>query len=182
MCPDVVVWDSHPLALGATPKQVWIDGIPQIDLPFSTQKPPSFQKPPVTPDFDREAYEAIKYDGLPPLQMRRPKSNVVIFINVTSLFVRRQGDIHEVYSDTSFALSRTVVVENGVIVCDGSESSCQKNYDGVDAEWVNLEGGSLSCAVFLGLRCLRLICLKSRSDLVRITSCTGGYSRRALNS
>jgi hypothetical protein len=71
-CPDIVAWDSHPLALGATPKQVWIDGISQIESPFSSQKPAAFQKPPATPDFDREAYEAIKYDGLPPLQCDSP--------------------------------------------------------------------------------------------------------------
>ncbi|KAK4046878.1 hypothetical protein OIV83_005774 [Microbotryomycetes sp. JL201] len=27
---DVVIWDRHPLRLGATPKQVWIDGIAQL--------------------------------------------------------------------------------------------------------------------------------------------------------
>jgi hypothetical protein len=145
---DVVVWDSHPLALGATPKQVWIDGIPQIDSPFATQKPSSFQIPPATPNFDKEAYEAIKYDGLPPIKMRRAKSDVVIFINVTSVFVRRQGLIHEVHSGTDIISPRTVVVEKGVVVCDGSELSCQLNYESIDAEWVNLEGGSLSCAGF----------------------------------
>jgi hypothetical protein len=150
------VWDSHPLALGATPKQVWVDGIPQIDLPFSNQKPVSFQKPPATPNFDREAYEAIKYNGLPPLQMQRAKSDVVIFLNVTNVFVRRQGSIHEIYSGTN-ASSRTVVVERGVIVCDGSELSCQRNYDGINAEWVNLEGGSLSCVVALRPYCFKLI-------------------------
>ncbi|PNY25533.1 Uncharacterized protein TCAP_04526 [Tolypocladium capitatum] len=28
---DVVVWDSHPLSVGATPLQVFVDGIPQLD-------------------------------------------------------------------------------------------------------------------------------------------------------
>ena len=27
---DVVLWDSHPLRLGATPRQVWIDGVIQL--------------------------------------------------------------------------------------------------------------------------------------------------------
>ena len=30
---DVVVWQSHPLSIGAAPAQVYIDGIPQIDSP-----------------------------------------------------------------------------------------------------------------------------------------------------
>ncbi|KAF7556147.1 hypothetical protein G7Z17_g1641 [Cylindrodendrum hubeiense] len=28
---DIVVWDSHPLAIGATPLQVFIDGVPQLE-------------------------------------------------------------------------------------------------------------------------------------------------------
>jgi hypothetical protein len=47
------------------------------------------------------------------------------------------------------------VVKNGVIVCDGSEPTCERNYDGIGAEWVDLEGGSLSCAVFLKVVTIR---------------------------
>jgi hypothetical protein len=147
---DVVVWDSHPLALGATPKQVWVDGIPQLDAPFTVQKPASFQKPPTTPDFDKERYLAIKYDGLPPLQMQRAKADVVVFVNVTNVFVRRQDSIHEIHASPDIASSRTVVVENGTVVCDGSDKSCQAKYQGIPAEWVDLEGGSLSYAVYYG--------------------------------
>ncbi|GAA5993130.1 hypothetical protein JCM10908_001303 [Rhodotorula pacifica] len=31
---DLVMWSDHPLKLGATPQQVWIDGIPQLVEPF----------------------------------------------------------------------------------------------------------------------------------------------------
>ena len=170
------MWDSHPLALGAAPKQVWIDGIPQIDSPFSTQKPISFQRPPVVPNFDKETYEAIRYEGLPPLRMKRAKSDVVIFINVTNLFVQKRGSIHEVYSGTDIVSPRTIVVERGVIVCDGSDLSCQTNYDGIGSECVNLEGGSLSSVIFLGLHCSRLISLQSWSGIFWIATCSGGYS------
>lgn len=145
---DVVVWDSHPLALGATPKQVWIDGIAQIDSPFSTQKPASFQKSPATPNFDKEAYEALKYDGLPPLKTGRTTSGVVIFTNVTDVYIRSEGSIREVYSGVVTPSSRIVVVDKGAIVCDGSEPLCYQNFEGIEAEYVNLEGGSLSYVLF----------------------------------
>ncbi|KAJ8496327.1 hypothetical protein ONZ45_g12505 [Pleurotus djamor] len=58
---DLVLWDSHPLALGATPIQVFIDGIPQLDNPFNVQKPASFQHSPKVPNFDDEAEAAIHY-------------------------------------------------------------------------------------------------------------------------
>ena len=32
---DIVIWESYPLALGVTPRQVYIDGIPQLDHPNS---------------------------------------------------------------------------------------------------------------------------------------------------
>ena len=40
---DVVLWDSHPLQLGATSRKVWIDGILQVDadraqVPVNKQK------------------------------------------------------------------------------------------------------------------------------------------------
>ena len=35
---DVVVWDSDPLSIGATPVQVWIDGIPQFNDPVLLDK------------------------------------------------------------------------------------------------------------------------------------------------
>jgi hypothetical protein len=144
--------------LGATPKQVWIDGIPQIDSPSSVQKPASFQRTPTTPNFDHEAYKTIKYDGLPPLPMQRAMSDVVIFMNVTNVFVKNQGNIQEIYSGNT-ASSRTVVVEKGVVVCDGSELLCQKNYDGINAEWVNLKGGSLLYTVPGSLYCFRFMFL-----------------------
>lgn len=32
---DIIVYDSHPMALGATPLQVFIDGVPQIPSPHA---------------------------------------------------------------------------------------------------------------------------------------------------
>ncbi|GAA5969186.1 hypothetical protein JCM21900_004720 [Sporobolomyces salmonicolor] len=36
---DVVLWSSHPLSLGATPQQVWIDGVPQLEKPHPPPSP-----------------------------------------------------------------------------------------------------------------------------------------------
>lgn len=38
---DIVVWDSDPLSIGATPAQVWIDGTAQYDNPVVLDKKPS---------------------------------------------------------------------------------------------------------------------------------------------
>ncbi|EJD41715.1 hypothetical protein AURDEDRAFT_115328 [Auricularia subglabra TFB-10046 SS5] len=101
---DVVIWDSHPLSLGATPKQVYIDGIPQLKEPVVHEKPASFQVQPKTPDFEEEARKAIEYEGLPPLTPT-PDAGIVVFTNVAAV------------GEQSFASTRTVVVEGGKIVC-----------------------------------------------------------------
>lgn len=44
---DVVVWDSDPLSVGATPVQVWIDGTAQFEDPYELAKPLST---PMVPD------------------------------------------------------------------------------------------------------------------------------------
>ncbi|KAF7969725.1 hypothetical protein HWV62_26136 [Athelia sp. TMB] len=140
---DVVVWDSHPLSLGATPKQVWIDGISQLESPIVVEKPYTFQHPPSTPNFDREAKDAVKYEGLPPFEARSI-ADVVIFTNVSSIFIQDDQHISEVYRSTDSIASRTVVVDNGEIVCNGSDTQCIVEYDMNDAEIINLQGGSLS--------------------------------------
>ena len=36
---DIVVWDSDPLTVGATPVQIWIDGTAQFKVPVELHKP-----------------------------------------------------------------------------------------------------------------------------------------------
>ena len=91
---DIVLWDSHPLALGSTPQQVWIDGIPQLTNPRTLTKSTAFQHLPNVPNFDKEAKETLKHDGLPPLEPKSSLKDTVIFANqfesaVTSAFAGR---------------------------------------------------------------------------------------------
>lgn len=101
---DVVVWDSHPLSLGATPTQVYIDGIAQLTDPVVNPKPEAFQSVPSTPDFGDESKKAIDYDGLPPIAPT-PDDSIVAFTNVGAI------DTH------SFSSPTTVVVDRGQVVC-----------------------------------------------------------------
>ncbi|KIJ61333.1 hypothetical protein HYDPIDRAFT_42737 [Hydnomerulius pinastri MD-312] len=143
---DVVVWDSHPLALGATPKQVWIDGIPQIENPFVSNKPITFQSIPATPNFDKEAAEAVKYEGLPPLMPTKAKSNTVVFTNVGSMFARVGAEVEELFGAMSEDPTGMVVVRDGEVVCHGSQANCGSTFDlaGGEFESIDLKGGSIS--------------------------------------
>ncbi|CAA7259139.1 unnamed protein product [Cyclocybe aegerita] len=144
---DVVIWDSHPLALGATPKQVFIDGIVQLQNPHVKTKPEEFQQVPKTPDFTKQAEDAVKYDGLPPLELKESVSDSFIFTNLSSLFLKQGNKIREVFSVSEAGSPGVVVVEKGQVSCFGTSLECQLGRYGSDVQKVDLDGGSITPAL-----------------------------------
>ncbi|KAJ6630996.1 carbohydrate esterase family 9 protein [Mycena sp. CBHHK59/15] len=136
---DLVIWDSHPLALGATPVQVFIDGIPQLADAHVVDKPDSFQHSPAVPNFDKEAQEAIKYEGLQPLEPT-VNTNPVVFTNVRSVFAQSVADVEQTFSATDDSVLGTVVVEHGAITCSGACTTDALT----GATVIDLEGGAIS--------------------------------------
>lgn len=137
---DIVVWDSHPLALGATPKQVYIDGIPQFKDPVVSTKASSLQKAPSVPNFEKESQTALEHDGLPPLQPRLSIPGTIVFRNVSSVWERDGWKIVQASNQ-----GNNVVVKAGEIACRGDCAS-------IIAESprpleVDLRGGSISPAL-----------------------------------
>lgn len=145
---DLVLWDSHPLALGATPRQVFIDGIAQFDKTFSppAQKPTEFQKAPETPDFEKEAADALKYEGLPPLEPEKSISGTVAFTNLSTISLRSiQGsDIVTAFEAESADEYGTLVIQAGKVACLGSQSSCAEFLARQETVVVDLKGGAVS--------------------------------------
>ncbi|KAG5648505.1 hypothetical protein DXG03_003116 [Asterophora parasitica] len=139
----LVIWDSHPLALGATPSQVFIDGIPQLESPHVAQKPQNYNDLPKVPNFDKEAVEAVKYEGLPPLAPKKATGDVVVFTNVRSVYKRTADAVKLLFaSETELGVA---VAQNGSLVCSGVHVDCLTALDGAaDATFVDLEGGSIA--------------------------------------
>ncbi|KAJ7746634.1 hypothetical protein B0H16DRAFT_1556562 [Mycena metata] len=137
---DIVLWDSHPLALGATPSQVFIDGIPQLANPHVSTKPASQQSAPKTPNFDKEIKDTIKYEGLPPLEAATQTSGAVLFRNISTFWTRGDFGIR-IAEDAD-----NVLVKDGVIVWTGPDVELTSaSIDG--ALIVDLQGGSVSPAL-----------------------------------
>jgi len=136
-----VIWDSHPLALGATPKQIYIDGIQQLKDPQVSPKPDSFQVLPKRPNFDKEAAAAVKYDGLPPLTFK--KSRHVMFTNVSSIYTRNEDHIEVVDFEGENSAWLTAVVRDGIVTCINKEYLCHTLSDD-DVDVIDLQGGSLA--------------------------------------
>ncbi|THZ82444.1 hypothetical protein D6C88_06124 [Aureobasidium pullulans] len=121
---DIVVWDSDPLSLGATPIQVWIDGAPQFKDPVELKKPLTS---PIKPDL------ALTED-----HDESESSKDVVFTGVTN--IRIPG----LTSSSEFKGPATVVVSQGQIVCAGSCDAEVHTAKSKNARTVALRDGYLT--------------------------------------
>ncbi|KAI5480118.1 hypothetical protein MNV49_001778 [Pseudohyphozyma bogoriensis] len=141
---DVVLWDSHPLSLGATPLQVFIDGIPQLDNPYPAKPPAtdlnappvaSVPKDPVTLRSDEEDEER---SWSFPAKSEEEELAEVVFTNVSEVLLRRGGaGIANVGDDLVKPFE--VHFARGALVCVGE---CVEQA-GEGVRKVDLKGGSL---------------------------------------
>ncbi|KAL5507656.1 hypothetical protein ACEPAH_7112 [Sanghuangporus vaninii] len=144
---DIVIWDSHPLAIGATPRQVFIDGVAQLEHPIIIEKPDSFQEVPKTPNFDKEAADVVKFEGLPPLTPKKSASDKVVFINVRKVVLRTdQGSpFAEVRSfQAQDGALGIFVVQEGKPVCSGLRNACAAFLGVPETNIIDLKGGAIS--------------------------------------
>ncbi|TFY76655.1 hypothetical protein EWM64_g7357 [Hericium alpestre] len=163
---DVVLWDSHPLRLGATPKRVWIDGTVQIPIPAPGSQyadgdgevlvgrgkdDPEWRELPEVPNWKREMKRTVEWEGLPPLQGEETEGRV-IFRNVSEMMVRsRDGEALE----TRFSMQATkaggdegvVVIEKGRVQCAGVGVACAAFVTNTRDRVVDLRGGVLAPAL-----------------------------------
>ncbi|KAJ4486448.1 carbohydrate esterase family 9 protein [Lentinula lateritia] len=140
---DVVLWDSHPLAIGATPKQVFIDGIAQLGSPFVRPKSKALQHAPKTPNFEDEKKAALEFDGLPPLGPKESVSDVVIFQNFDTLFMDMGNGVEQVFAKDHLGAPQIAVVQNGKLNYIGVPEGYSTNLT-TTPRTVDLHGGSLA--------------------------------------
>jgi hypothetical protein len=148
--PDIVVWDSHPLTLGATPQQVYVDGIAQLSNPYPLRKPAAFQDLPETPNWDREKNDTVHWDGLPPLTGWKfgGHRGRVRLLNVKHLVgfneLSEQDELETVFDDTGKDQGRAVVIEDGRITCvQRPVDPCMSAFGSDDEVVIDLRGGSI---------------------------------------
>lgn len=154
---DIVIWDSFPLNLGATPKQTYIDGIKQILHVHNVEKPAAAQDISPAGKWDEEAREAVLTRGDPDLRAKKRSGNV-IFTNVKDWFGPEPlGELKAKQLGNG-----TVVVRDGGVACVTDElDGCASYTQGLEAmdgfEIVDLDGGSIgpglvSIGSWLGLK------------------------------
>ncbi|WRT68226.1 uncharacterized protein IL334_005202 [Kwoniella shivajii] len=139
---DIVIWDSFPLVLGATPKQTYIDGIKQILHPISHEKPVHAQKIPPTGKWDKEAREAVEFRGDQDLRPKKSAKNV-IFQDVGEFHL--STNTFAEYDVQTFEEGKgVVIVQAGEITCVGK---CSTEQTESGFEIINLKGGAITPGV-----------------------------------
>jgi hypothetical protein len=123
---------------------VYIDGIAQFETPSVSPKPDTFQEVPATPNFDKDAKDAVKYEGLPPLELHRRPGDIW-FTGVKDVWILYRGEVFKVFESASAGGPLgSVLVQGGKIACiakPGVNDDC-KNLHGV--ETIDLDGGALT--------------------------------------
>ena len=151
MDADVVLWDRHPLQLGATPVVVYVDGVSQLSQHSSTEhesgadihgrKPASA---PPSADFSYErmrvlnATDAIVQSATPPFPEPIAHTSSVVLTNVSRIFQRKNGTIQ------TLDLARgSLVYDDGKITCIGARPSDCATHVPAHAHQVDLYGGMI---------------------------------------
>lgn len=162
---DIVVWDSHPLSVGATPLQVYVDGKPTLDpekvrdsmLPQRLESRP-LSKPSIRPLQSEEARTAtcsqlLKHQG------------PIVITGITASYLPS-------FEHSSQNVSNlTAVVHNGKLICLDTALKCQAI--SIDAPVVHLDNGHLSYGITAITSSLGILEISSES------STTDGSGTRA---
>ncbi|KAK4150247.1 hypothetical protein C8A00DRAFT_37167 [Chaetomidium leptoderma] len=119
---DIVVWDSDPLSVGATPVQVWIDGTAQFEDPVELKKPAAEA---IVPD------ESLSKVPVGPVPM-----DEVVFTGVSKALLRKNVE--------ELSTSIVVVVSKGKVTCLGSCESELQVATKSKTPVINLKNGYLT--------------------------------------
>ncbi|GAC75374.1 hypothetical protein PANT_15c00040 [Moesziomyces antarcticus T-34] len=188
---DVVVWNTHPLRIGATPVEVVIDGVPQLGphapVPAPTlpddaeaqgdKKAVSAPKAPKGGNFSAEiarvtsSYDKIiTFEQLAFPSAQPPTPNCTVFTNVRErFFVQPDAASKPRIASTRFdGAGGSIVVEGGKVVCSGetcSASACAAEAVVIDAQGGVVLPGITSYGSNLGL-----------TDIVSEAEASDGYT------
>ena len=154
---DIVVWDVHPLDVGATPLQVYIDGRPTLD-PVKVKK--SFSD--VRNESERNTTEPMVQPKLSPSEKEKVCQQIengnTAIVGITTSYLKPTTHI----SSTS---NLTLVLENGKVICLSNNQNCLP-YLSTNHNTINLHDGHISpgATAISSLGLFEIITEQSTSD------------------
>ncbi|KAK2003632.1 hypothetical protein LX36DRAFT_624670 [Colletotrichum falcatum] len=141
---DLVVWDAHPLSVGATPLQVYVDGNPQLENPIVREsmgttfnEAPAREALPAAPKMRTE----LAPEKREAFCGRAKKAGANLVVNgITSTFLENHPQVSTAFRDVSGG-NYTLVVGNGAVACLDTPEGCSPAVArlSADAEVVTLD-------------------------------------------
>jgi imidazolonepropionase-like amidohydrolase len=120
---DLVVWDDHPLSVGATPLQVYVDGKATLDpkkveesMPkASLNRPPKVAQPRTRPSLNTEAKDSL-------CESLATSGSRIVVTGITKSF------LSDSEQNTSLQDNMTAVIDGGRVYCFGHFSACASHF------------------------------------------------------
>lgn len=146
---DVVLWDRHPLQLGATPLQVYVDGIAQLDASALMQERNGSDTAPQSADYsaaidrvrsDTNSIIAQRTKAFPSVQRH---VDTAVFEHVGKILHRSGDGARRVESIEYRDSTGMAVYSGGRAVCLGNREKCSGMVP-PGAERVDLHGGVIA--------------------------------------
>jgi imidazolonepropionase-like amidohydrolase len=158
---DLVVWDAHPLSTGATPREVWIDGV-EIVKAIKAKMPTGSGESAATTymaDKDELSPDKLAAQPLPREPEMRAKPSAAVRTQACSVAQRKSSfvvsGIRASFLDqesSPLAVTHqtngnlTLVISEGTVACLDSASECEESITGLgdDVFHISLRNGHLS--------------------------------------
>ncbi|KAH8658291.1 hypothetical protein BX600DRAFT_524683 [Xylariales sp. PMI_506] len=157
---DIVVWDSHPLSIGATPRQVFVDGVAVLD-PAKVKESMDDQVRKGNSTAARSAQVAQSVD----IQMRptvshaeknefcdnaSKKGQTIIITGIQTSFLENTALLEGIDDETAHMpenANLTLVIAGGKVSCLGHSSQCDSQIAAAETSRttkINLSAGYIS--------------------------------------
>lgn len=122
---DIAVWDAHPLEVGATPLQVFVDGQPQLDNDV-VKKSTGQVFDEKLPSTAAQVSPTMRAEGTKDLKASCAKANGVANVIITGIKKTFVDNNSRLAAKDSGSDSLELIIKNGEVACFGAEDTCQK--------------------------------------------------------
>jgi len=129
---DIVVWDSHPLSVGATPSQVYIDGRATLD-PIKVAESASKTSLEVVENLSKSRMRISLEPAVKEAMCHRLQNGRTAINGITKSYLKA-NELNTMQSETL-----TMVLDSGKVICLDSEKNCVSHSSG--AQIVTLQDG-----------------------------------------
>ena len=133
---DIVVWNYHPLSIGATPVQVFVDGVPQLDqekVEESMGTTFTSNRVETTQDIPQMRFEPEDVVREQTCAGASSSGQSFIIRGVQKAFARNYPHLMEAPMAASAEEPLEVIINNGDVTCIGSASDCAVHSDVIRA-------------------------------------------------